>query len=246
MKITSVANAGLMIEGNGKKILLDAVYSRAPKGFSPIPADKFVRLTAGEAPYDAVTHVLVSHYHWDHYATDAMKRFLEHNSPVLWMIDTYGMPQKLPQSADVRLIPPEKDKMFTLDLGNGDKAEAFVIAHSGREFREVAVVCFSVHIGGKSILVLSDANFDPAYISRMTGAREYDVVFSNPLFLDIPGGRETLFHTLRTKEIVIYHLPYPEDDIFSVVKMAKKDIGLFGPFSRPLTLWEKKEAEITL
>ena len=246
MKITSVANAGLLIEGAGKKILLDAVYGRAPKGFSPIPKEKLEKLTAGQPPFDGITHVLVSHYHWDHYATDTMKLFLEHNDPVLWMIDTYGMPQKLPQTARVELLPPEKDTVFTLDLGDGDRAEAFVIAHSGREFREVDVACFSVHLGGKSILALSDANFDPVYISSMTDGVEYDAVFSNPLFLDIPGGREALFRGINTKEIVICHLPYPEDDVFSMVKMAKKDAELYGPFSRPVTFWEEKDEEIQL
>ncbi len=235
-----------MIEGGGKKILLDAVYGRAPKGFSPIPQEKLEKLLAGSAPFDGVTHVLVSHYHWDHYATDAMKQFLESNHPVLWMIDTYGMPQKLPESADVRLLPPEKERVFSLELGGGDRVDAFVIAHSGREFREVSVACFSLHLGGKSILVLSDADFDPAYISRMAGEQEFDAVFANPLFLDIPGGREILFRKLDSKKIVIYHLPYPEDDIFSVVKMAKKDVELYGPFSRPVTFWEGKDEEIDL
>jgi len=247
MRVSTVANAGLMVEGNGKKVLLDAIYSRAPKGFSPIPAEKYEALLAGEAPYDGVTHVLVSHYHWDHYATDAMKRFLEHNAPVLWMINTYGMPQKLPQSADIRLLPPEKDKIFTLNLGGGDRAEAFVIAHSGREFREVDVACFSVHLGGRSILVLSDANFEPDYLSAMAGEQEYDVVFSNPLFLDIPGGREALFRRLKAKKSIIYHLPYPEDDVFSMVRMAKKDAELFGAsFTRPVVFWEGKEESIEL
>ncbi len=246
MKITSVANAGLMIEGAGKKILLDAVYGRAPKGFSPIPEGKLAKLTLGEAPFDGITHVLVSHYHWDHYATDTMKDFLEHNDPVIWMVDAYGMPQKLPQSARVELLPTEKNTVFTIDLGNGDRVEAFIIAHSGREFRDVDVACFSVHLGGKSILALSDANFDPAYISAMTDGAEYDAVFSNPLFLDIPGGRETLFRGLKTKEIVIFHLPYPEDDVFSMVKMAKKDVELYGPFPCPVTFWEEKDEEIVL
>ena len=247
MKVTSVANAGLMIEGAGKKILLDAVYGRAPKGFSPIPEEKLEKLTAGEAPFDGITHVLVSHYHWDHYATDTMKRFLEHSDPVLWMVNTYGMPQKLPQSARVELLSPEKNKVFTLDLGGGDYAEAFISAHSGREFREVDVACFSVHIGGKSILALSDADFDSAYISAMTDGVEYDAVFSNPLFLDIPGGRETLFRGLHAKEIVICHLPYPEDDVFNMVKMAKKDVDLFGAsFTCPVTFWEGKDESIVL
>ena len=246
MKITSVANAGLMIEGAGKKILLDAVYGRAPKGFSPIPQQRLEKLVAGLPPFDGITHVLVSHYHWDHYATDTAKALLAHQSPVFWMPDAYGMPQKLPQSARVELLPTRKDALFTLDLGDGDRVDAFIIAHSGREFREVDVACFSVHLDGKSILALSDANFDPAYISRMAGDSEYDAVFSNPLFLDIPGGRETLFRGLKAKEIVICHLPYPEDDVFGMVKMAKKDAELFGPFPCSVTFWEEKDEELVL
>ena len=246
MKITSVGNAGLLIEGNSKKILLDAVYGRAPKGFSPIPQERLEKLVAGNPPFDGITHVLVSHYHWDHYATDIMKRFLEHQNPVLWMPDTYGMPQKLPQSARIELLPPQKETVFTMDLGGGDRVDAFIIPHSGREFREVDVVCYSVHLEGKSILALADANFDSAYIARMTSGTEYDAVFSNPVFLDLPGGRETLFRALKAKEIVICHLPYPEDDIFGVVKMAKKDVELFGPFSRPVTFWEGKDEMMEL
>jgi len=246
MKVTSIANAGLMIEGAGKKILLDAVYGRAPKGFSPIPEAKLEKLVKGEAPFDGVDLVLVSHYHWDHYATDTMKRFLEHNNPVIWMPDTCGMPQRLPQSARVQLLSAEKDAVFTMDLGGGDYVEAFIIAHSGREFRDVDVACFSVCLEGKRILVLSDANFDPAYISAMTDGAVYDAVFSNPLFLDIPGGRETLFRGLDAKEIVIYHLPYPEDDVFGMVKMAQKDAELYGPFPCPVTFWAEKDEEIEL
>lgn len=246
VRVINVANAGLMIKSDGVKILLDAIYGKAPMGFSAVPAHRQEKILAGEPPYDGVTHVLVSHYHWDHYATRVMRQYLQFHRPAVWMPDTFGMATRLPEEADVHLIPPEKDRLFTIPLTGSDYIEAFVIAHSGREYREIDVVCYIFHLDGKHILVLSDANFDPDYISRMAGGTEFDAVFANPLFLDIPGGRKTLFHALRARAVFIYHLPYPEDDGVGIVKMAKKDMELYGPFSRSVRLLESSGEEVIL
>jgi len=134
------------------------------------------------------------------------------------------------------------------DLGDGDTLSWFITRHSGLHYREMRVICFIVNIAGRRLLFLSDADFDPAAVRSglsaagaalagqtawagphsQEGAFTFDRIFANPLFLDLPGGREILFEILDAEEIVVTHIPLKEDDIYDLRSLPKRCIEAYS------------------
>lgn len=227
VQISLIANAGLLIEGGGKKIILDGIYGRTPEGFSEVPADRREALLAGEPPYDGITHVLISHYHVDHYNMQALRSFFENQKPVLVVPDVASRADRLPEAKELWRVPAETDKCYSYELGNGDVLRAFVISHSGKVYRGLPVVCYWLLLAGKEMIFLSDADFNAEYLGKMTDGAEFDAVFANPLFLDIPTGRKALFEKMRADRIFIFHMPSVGDpDPYGMWKMTETNLQI--------------------
>jgi len=250
--VLHLINAGYMVTGHGKKVIIDGVYGRAPSGFSALPDEMREAILEGKPPFDEVTHVLISHYHKDHFDTSSLLTFLEHNSPEIYLPDEERRYRRLgerayiaaasseeggvagqsghsePGQAVIHPVPQEEGRLSEFDLGGGDRLSAFVIRHSGRSFKGVSVIVYMLSLGSWTGLFLSDADFDPETIGEMTEGIRFDAVFANPLFLDIPGGRETLFEKLDTERIVIGHLPLPGDDVYGLRDKPEACIEAYG------------------
>ena len=238
--VLHLINAGYMVTGHGKKVIIDGVYGRAPSGFSALPDEMREAILEGKPPFDNVTHVLISHYHKDHFDMASLLSFLEHNQPEIWIPDEERRYRRLgeravndadapggrnagsrlgsgePVRAHIHPVPQELGSLYECDLGDGDKLSAFAISHSGRSFKGVCVIVYALKIGDWQGLFLSDADFDPETIGGMMAGRHFDAVFANPLFLDLPGGRKTLFEILDAARIVIGHLPLEQDDVYEL------------------------------
>ena len=246
--IRHLANTGFLISGNGKKIIIDGLYGKAPKGFSSLPEEMREAIMAGRPPYDGVTHILVSHYHTDHFDAGTVRSYLECHSCEVWLPDEDRRTARFEGLASLHKVPMERPGRFAEDLGDGDSLGGFIMRHSGRRFREMTVICYTLKIAGCRMIFLSDADFDPAALREgsmsdpgMTSAgvtsgpavtsaagAPFDFVFTNPLFLDLPGGREILFEVLRGREIVVAHLPLEEDDAYGLRDLPDRCVEAYG------------------
>lgn len=228
-RIVSVANAGILIVSGEHKILVDGLFNKAPKGFSSMSEEKKNLLLEGRAPYDNITEVLITHFHIDHFDIGTVLEFAKRNHPRVFMPESARFEKKLAGRAENEVIMTRKGvrSVFTLDADN--HIEAFAIEHSGRTFRDMMILCYICVLNGKRVLILSDADFNPEYIAEMAGDQDYDVIVANPLFFDIPDGRETILKRLRSKAICVYHLPYEGDDLYGIREMALRETRLYAP-----------------
>lgn len=68
IEVTYVANEGFLISSGGRKILMDAVF-KAETDWCVTPSDATLgRMTGGEAPFDGVSLILITHHHTDHFS----------------------------------------------------------------------------------------------------------------------------------------------------------------------------------
>lgn len=235
-----------MIASGRWKLIIDGVYGKAPQGFSSIPIEMREHLLKGEAPFGGITHLLVSHYHRDHFGFTETVELLKHEHPLVFLPDNGQYIKRISSYTECIAVPTARNTFFSYPIGDGNTIEAFSIGHSGRRLRDMTVICYILHLCGKHFLFLSDAQFDPDYLVQMAGKYEYDAVFANPLFLDIQEGREALINRLDAKALCIYHLPYPADDIYGLVEMAKSNIRQYVPADKRVILFDSPEIRFTL
>lgn len=84
LTLTYVANMGVLVSAGDTKVLVDALFERPnPEYRAPAP-ETLDKIMKGEAPFDGVDLVLVTHDHPDHFDAGLAVRYLETRSePVL-------------------------------------------------------------------------------------------------------------------------------------------------------------------
>lgn len=84
LTLTTVANMGVLVCSGDTKVLVDALFDKPnPEYRAPAP-ETLDQIMKGEAPFDGVDVVLVTHSHPDHFDAGLAVRYLESgNEPVL-------------------------------------------------------------------------------------------------------------------------------------------------------------------
>ena len=77
-----LAHAAVMVESGPTKILFDPIFDKDYGSFQLLAPERQRLLMAGQAPYDGVDAVFVSHAHGDHFAAGLMIDYLTANPQV--------------------------------------------------------------------------------------------------------------------------------------------------------------------
>jgi L-ascorbate metabolism protein UlaG (beta-lactamase superfamily) len=80
MQVTSIANAGFLINASKKKILIDALFGGFEADWCVVPSSRIVeKMETGAAPFDHIDVILVSHAHMDHFNAEIVIQHLINN-----------------------------------------------------------------------------------------------------------------------------------------------------------------------
>lgn len=71
-----LANEGVMVQSRNVKVVFDPLFDNDYGQFENLPEDMHQALLAGEAPYDNLDAVLLSHSHGDHFSPVEMVKLL--------------------------------------------------------------------------------------------------------------------------------------------------------------------------
>ncbi len=134
-RATYVGNEGILVARGQAKVLFDAFYSDSYGKYLTVPAGIRDAMMRGEAPYDGVDVVLVSHIHGDHFSPGPMIEYLRAQPQVR----LYAPRQVVDALARAGLPAgdPAMARIVAIDLGPEDKARTFTVA--GLEIDVVAL-----------------------------------------------------------------------------------------------------------
>lgn len=71
-----MANEGLMVVHGQTKVMFDPLYTQSYNNYMLLPEDMKAALFAGEAPYDGLDAIFISHYHGDHFTAEDVLSFM--------------------------------------------------------------------------------------------------------------------------------------------------------------------------
>jgi L-ascorbate metabolism protein UlaG (beta-lactamase superfamily) len=84
IELTYVANMGVLVSSGNIKVLIDALFEKPNPDYRAPAPETLDKIMKGEAPFDGIDLVLVTHDHPDHFDAGLAVRFLEARSePVL-------------------------------------------------------------------------------------------------------------------------------------------------------------------
>lgn len=124
-RATYLGNEGVMVARGDTKILFDAFYANSYGQYVLVPDEISGPMLAGEAPYDGIDAIFVSHVHGDHFTAEPTIAYLQQHTDV----HLYGSAQVV-DAIKMAGVPKDDEIMMRVhgfDLSPEDPAEQFKI-----------------------------------------------------------------------------------------------------------------------
>ena len=234
IRVILLANAGILLEGTGARLLIDGLYDPAGTEFQAVPEPVKARLLAGEPPVDLLAF---THLHPDHFSRRETDTYLARNRVRGVLLPEDGGPLAGP----VRRMTGVRG---TWELLPGVRITWVSSGHIGPQYAETAHFCLLAELSGVGVLVTGDADperGEPTW--QELGWARPDAVLVNPLFYQSPRGRALLREVLRPEWVVLYHIPGADRDPWGLRRMVRRKLersrdepyhlsALWGPLDR--------------
>lgn len=223
--IELVSNCGLYIQKGEQKILLDALFD-ANKYFSPPPFKLLEAVKGREEKYSHTPYLIFTHDHVDHFSQEMTEDYVKYND-----VEKIFLPPR------VSLATGEEkafhygeafDEVYEYRVGEEIELRAYRTKHMPiREKEEIFHYTLELNLSGKKILILADAHPRAYNFKTIEPRAPYDLVFANPLFFNMSSGGNLITDVFKARHIVVYHLPFPEDDQYDLISTTEKTAELF-------------------
>lgn len=217
VELVFLANEGFLLRAGGDAVLIDAFLSQPYKVYGALPPEVDRRLRAGEPPFDRVRLALASHVHPDHFQPAPARVFLAAN-PTAQLASSAQVLAALGQgwtppdgvAARLRRVEPAAGGSAALTAG-GVRVEVLRLRHTNRRFYDVTNLGHLVHLGGRTVLHVGDAegrpeNFAPYRLNE----RRLDVAIVPYWYLLSAEGRALVAASLPAAHTVAAHVPPAE------------------------------------
>ena len=216
-KITYLSNAGVMVELDEHKILIDTLCNSALPLYKNPPAELREEIIAGMAPFNNIEILLFTHHHSDHFDPESTALFLKQhqNTVVISSPEVItGLKDQFSQLENGRLI--RQDIPFG---GTGSfqipglTIQSLAMQHDGKEYQDVLNLAYLIEAAGKKIFHLGDAKpIAENYLHFNLIAQNIDLLLAPFPYIGLPSSRQLIEKYIQPQKIAAIHLPVRELD----------------------------------
>lgn len=253
LQVTLLANEGILLEYQNTKLLIDGIHNDESGMFSGLSTQVLADLVAGTSPlFRNIDYVLFTHCHPDHFSAWCTEAVLQNRRVKgLFLPDHQTLEFISLRQTALR----QADQVWFLDLPLGAKkivglAEnvsltVFRSNHAGKQYADIENFCYLLDFAGRKVFIIADAGYDSTYFAQMLVQEKIEVAFVNPLFLNLPEGREVITRALKPARVIVYHIPFVDRDL-GFRRLVKRDIEKYQDILPPIdVLWDELQ-KITL
>lgn len=240
LRVTLIANAGLLLQYQDTTLMLDGIYGREGHPFSNLRPEVWQGMLDGKPPFEKIDYLLFSHAHPDHFSPEMTVEYLRHRKvkgvflPDTRTVRESGLESYLRENHIPCVLMSAQTDHAAYQIEPGISVRAFETRHLDKKFQKVHHFCYLISFGEKKILFTADVDY-----TQETFAAIRDIplraVFVNPLFFGVLR-RGKFFHgELNTQSICIYHVPFSGDDSLRMRPILAHDM-VEWPLDKPETL----------
>lgn len=240
LKITYIANEGVLLQGSAKKVLIDALFDDFYNDYLSPSAATIGQMMESDSPFDQVDLVLTTHFHRDHFEANLTGNFLKNHqeSQLLTSAQVKGELSSKYTDYDkiTARVKGHQHGVQTLeDNINGLKVYSFFINHAGGQRTEnIENMGFIIEIGGKRVLHLGDADMNPERFKEVNLSQyNVDVALVPYWYMSSEAGIDILNNHIKAKQLVGIH--YPKAPSAAALEEIKKNYPKATVFQKTLT-----------
>lgn len=235
ISITYIANAGFLVEMNGKKIVFDGFFKDGFGKYDFPDSNRISQMTNCRAPFDNIDMIFVSHYHGDHFNSSLITGYLtqNQNTKLICPEQVNNILQK--DTLRYRLIKdqiiivaPEPDSCEPV-IYNDFVVTACILWHGRKENNDIENIGYILKYRDRSIFHSGDAtladfdgingyiascNIDIAILNNSFGSvnllnhTDSLVNADNYIFMHLTGEYANMFHSYFMKNPEIISNPH--------------------------------------
>ena len=214
VKITYIANEGVLIESGEQKVIIDALFDKFYEPYLHPTEEMLESMIAGEAPYNDVNLLLSTHIHRDHFAPTVTGRFLK-GHPETQLISSAQLAKSVAEdyaegaAVSKQLEGIVRDAEIHEREANGVKIQAFFIYHSGgSRTRSIENLAYVVEVGGKRILHLGDSDMNPERFAELNlKSMNIDIALVPYWYMADETGIGIINDSIQPKHLLGIHFP---------------------------------------
>jgi L-ascorbate metabolism protein UlaG (beta-lactamase superfamily) len=247
VRVTLVANAGVLLRYRDTAILLDALFSEEEAPYCAASPAVTEKLLCGEPPFEQIDYVLFTHLHADHFSEAATREFLSRRQIRGLVLPASGQsdfPSFVKETGTPCSVLTEHTRETLFRLSAEIQITAFRTLHLDRKYHDIPHFCYLIAFGEKKLLFTSDADYTEESFAFL---REETVTaaFVNPMFFSDLRRRRFFRGSLPAENIVVYHLPFPADGE-QLQRMFAQNLRTWPEDGPPVTVLERELETIVL
>lgn len=203
VRVTYLANAGVLLEGDGCSVLIDALQRDSLGDYLRHAPDVQERLETARPPFDRVGLALATHFHLDHWDAGAISRFLT-SSPAAVFASPPQAGAMLPTSLKPRVRPlwPGAGEASVRLVESGARVSGIPLDHG----MPVENLAYRLECGGKVLFHLGDSAPAEANFAKLLAAGRADVAMVPHWWLTSDSGLAFVRDRWRPGHVVAYHV----------------------------------------
>lgn len=236
-----MANEGLMVVHGDTKVMFDPLYSQGFDRYMMLPPQMKAALLAGEAPYDGLDAVFISHQHGDHFTAEDVLAFMLAREEVelyapgqaVVALRAIAGPQQQAIFSRVHGVDLEyKDAPVSMVVDNLS-IEAVRIPHSGWPTGRLDISNLAWRVtldSATTVLHLGDADANPVHFAldpEFWGSNQPNMAFPPYWFYSTDEGRSILSDRIGADQSVGIHVPEAMSIDRSQLPPELRDVVLF-------------------
>lgn len=248
IQVTLAANAGVLLSYKGRKLLIDGLFHAENVPYSNLPEASLEAIYENKPPYDGIDYLIFTHRHPDHFSRRMVKEYLERNKVRGVLLPPSDRPeltefQKLLHSMGVRCmaIPVSGSSVITPEPDISLKT--IPTKHLDRRFYDVPHASILIKLGEKNVLFTGDADYTTETFGDMPPLH---AVFLNPLFFHAYMSGRFFKGGFKTGAVCVYHVPFPEDDVFHIRASIAKDMEKYHDRAADVYVLDSPDQQIIL
>lgn len=245
-----IANEGVLVADGDTKIMFDPLFPNTYGQYLLPPEEMKAAMFTGDAPFDGVDAIFISHYHGDHFSPEEIYQLMEAQPGIQLYAPNQAVIAMRSEASDSGSAV--FDRVNSVSLGFEDApvtfseddllVEAVRIPHSGYPMRmmDVENIAWRVTLNDNStVLHLGDS--DPrddhfAIDADYWDERSPNMAFPPYWFLSTAAGRDILDNRIKALRSVGIHVPdtIPADPIRRPPELRGQDIFITPGETRPI------------
>ena len=207
---TLSVNAGLALRSEDLCVWIDALHDEKVPDFSTMTPERQEALFASPAFRDPDL-ICFTHCHPDHYSRTLCARAERTYPDARVALPEPWRPEQIRLSGTETLLTV-KGRLFCFRR----------LTHEGEQYALVPHYGLMIEDEGDRLLVLGDCALQSPEVREWTAGLQIDTAVVTFPWITLPRGRAFLTGELRPRQLVVYHLPLAEDDVYGYRKAARK------------------------